>query len=97
MRISELRNLGPSSEKDFMAAGVTSAEALLTMTVEEAFIQAMVGRLSRGLTIKGVSANYLYSLYGAIHDLPWQDIPPGKKREMQEFLQEIRDSEEFGS
>lgn len=89
-RISEMRNLGPACEQDLNAAGIFTAQELIDMGVEAAFIKLLQGRVARGLSTHGCNAAYLYALYGAVHDCDWRAVPEAKKTEFKKWTAEIR-------
>ena len=93
--ISQMRNLGPACEQDLNAAGIFTAQDLIELGPEEAFIQMLMGRVSQGRSAKCCNASYLYALYGAIHDVDWRALPEAKKNEFKAFTAELRDSGRF--
>ncbi|MBL8891819.1 MAG: TfoX/Sxy family DNA transformation protein [Planctomycetaceae bacterium] len=95
-RISEMRNLGPACEADLHAAGISTAQELIDIGVETAFIKLLHGRIARGLSTHGCNAAYLYALYGAIHDCDWREVPEAKKVEFKKWTAEIRATGIFG-
>ena len=90
-----MRNLGPTVEKDLNAAGVFFASEVKKMGAKEAFLKMLKGRLKLGRSAKCCNALYLYSLYGAIHDLDWRNIPEVKKKEFKEYTQKLRLSKKY--
>jgi DNA transformation protein and related proteins len=68
MSKSKLRNIGPRSAQWLADIGIHTVEDLERVGVEEAYFL---------IKAKGynVSAVLLYALYGALHNLRWQDIP----------------------
>ncbi len=96
-RISEMRNLGPACERDLNAVGIATAEDLLALGPEAAFIKLLQGRVERGMTTNGCNAAYLYALYGAIHDISWLELPAETKSEFKALAAELRNSYPFSS
>lgn len=94
-RISEMRNLGPNCERDLNAVGVFIAQDLIELGPETAFLKLLQGRSKRGSSVKCCNAAYLYSLYGAIHDIDWRAIPEKKKSQFKEMTAELRNSGAF--
>lgn len=94
-RISGLRNLGPACERDLNAVGILTAQDLIDLGVELAYLKLLEGRAARGLSTHGCNAAYLYALYGAIHDVDWREIPDRKKDEFKKLSAELRDSGVF--
>ena len=93
--ISEMRNLGPACEADFVAAGITTAEQIKRLGAEGAFIAMLNGRLEQGRSTKCCNAAYLYAIYGAIHDLDWREIPEPKKKQFKKLTAEMRESGKY--
>ena len=91
-RVSEMRNLGPNCERDLNAVGVFTAQDLIELGPEVAFIKLLQGRLQRGSSVKCCNAAYLYAIYGAIHDVDWREIPEKKKVQFKELTAELRNS-----
>ena len=90
--ISQMRNLGPACEKDFEAVGIVYAHQIIKLGAKKSFIEMLRGRLELGREAKCCNALYLYSLYGAIHNLDWREIPEDIKLEFKKFTKELRDS-----
>lgn len=92
-KISQMRNLGPTAEDDFHAAGIVTAHQLKELGTEKAFHKMIEGRLRRGKDLTCINANYLYAIYGAIHNLDWRLIPQDKKEMFKEMTKKIRETE----
>ncbi len=90
--ISSMRNLGPACEQDLNAVGILTAEQLIELGPEEAFVKMLIGRKQQGRGAKCCNAAYLYALYGAIHDIDWRDVPERKKEEFKKLTAEMRQS-----
>lgn len=90
-----MRNLGPAIEKDLFAAGVCSANAVLRLGVEKTFLKMLDGRLKLKRNAKCCNALYLYSIYGAINDIDWRDVPNSKKMEFKTFTEKLRRSGKY--
>lgn len=95
IRISEMRNLGPAVEKDLHAAGVFSAADVLRLGPEKTFLKMLEGRMKISRSAKCCNALYLYSIYGAIHDLDWRKIPAAKKKEFKDLTEKLRASGKY--
>ena len=95
-KISEMRNLGPACEKDLNAVGITRAEHVKQLGVEETFLRMLFGRVNQGRSAKYCNATYLYAIYGAIHDIDWRKVPENKKAQFKAFTAELRTSGRFG-
>lgn len=87
-----MRNLGPACERDLNAVGIESAQDLIDLGPEDAFLQMMLGRRSRGDGVKACNAAYMYAMYGAIHDVDWRDVPERQKTEFKKYAAELRES-----
>lgn len=94
-KISEMRNLGPAVEKDLNAAGVYFASEIKKLGAKKAFLKMLEGRQKLGRSAKCCNALYLYSLYAAIHDLDWREIPVKKKDEFKNFAKKLRESGQY--
>lgn len=95
-KISKMMNLGPVVEKDFNAIGITFAHQIIKLGPEKAFLKMLEGRLKLDRSAKCCNALYLYSLYGAIHNIHWAQIPEKKKREFKAYTEKLRKSGRFG-
>ncbi len=94
-RISEMRNLGPASERDLNAVGILTAEDVKRLGPEETFVRMLLGRVKRGRAVGSCNAAYLYAIHGAIHDIDWRDLPEQKKTEFKAFALALRESGQF--
>ncbi len=60
--ISEMRNLGPAVEKDLEAVGITTAQQVIDLGVEETFIRMLLGReeigRSAGVATRSISTRF---------------------------------------
>lgn len=95
IKISELRNLGPSVERDLAAVGIVNSVQLFKLGPEKSFLKMLEGRLKLGRSAKCCNALYLYSIYGAIHNLDWRNIPESNKREFKNFTEKLRKSRKY--
>jgi DNA transformation protein len=95
-RISEMRNLGPACEQDLNAVGVFTADDLIRLGPEDAFVRMLEGRIKCGRSTKCCNASYLYAMYGAVHDLDWRDIPDDVKENFKKFTTGLRRSGRYG-
>lgn len=93
--ISQMRNLGPACEADFNTVGIMTADQIIKLGAEAAFIQMLNGRKKKGRSAKCCNAAYLYAIYGAIHDVDWRKIPEKKKREFKKLTAELRESGQY--
>lgn len=90
-----MRNLGPACERDLNAAGIYTAEELISLGEEVAFLRMLEGRLKIGRSAKCCNAAYLYALYGAIHDVDWRDLPAKKMAEFKKLTADLRASGDY--
>jgi DNA transformation protein and related proteins len=88
--IIQLRNLGPACERDLHAIDVFTLGDILELGVEETFRLMALTRLAQGEKKGVIHAAYLYALWGAVHDVDWQDIPEEVKQRFKEFAAEMR-------
>ncbi len=96
-KISEMRNLGPAVEKDLAAAGVFYASQVLKLGPVKTFLKMLDGRMKLGRSAGCCHALYLYSIYGAIHNLDWREIPAKKKKEFKILTDKLRKSGKYSS
>lgn len=94
-KISEMRNLGTSVEKDLNAAGVFFAHEVVKLGTKKTFLKMLEGRIKLGRSAKCCNALYLYSIFGAIHNVDWREIPEEKKVEFKEYTKKLRQSGQF--
>lgn len=92
-----MRNLGPACERDLNAVGIFTAQELIDIGVEGAFLKLLQGRVARGLGTNGCNAAYLYALYGAVHECDWREVPEATKLAFKHWTAEIRQAGTFGS
>ena len=90
-----MRNLGPACENDLTAVGIYTAQDLIDLGAEAAFIKLLAGHRKQGRSAKCCNAAYLYALYGAIVDKDWRKIPERKKREFRKLTADLRESGQF--
>lgn len=90
LKISEMRNLGPAVEKDLQAVGIFYAEEVIKLGPEKTFLKMLDGRKKLGRSAKCCNALYLYSIYGAIHNIDWRSIPEKKKKEYKALTEKLR-------
>lgn len=95
-KISDMRNLGPAVEKDLNAAGVYSAEEVIELGPEKVFFKMLEGRMKIGRSARCCNALYLYSFYGAIHNIDWRAIPAQKKIEFKTLTKKLRRTGKYG-
>ena len=74
--MSDLLNLGPTSAGWLAEIGVRSRAELVEVGVVEAYCLVKARQPKASL-------NLLYALYGAVHGLPWNQIPLEVKASLQ--------------
>ena len=53
------------------------------------------GRIKLGRSAKCCNALYLYSIFGAIHNIDWREIPESKKVEFRKYTEILRATEKY--
>lgn len=81
--LKTLLNLGPKSTGWLTDIGVQTRQDLVDMGIVPAYCL---------LKAQGypVSLNLLYALYGALHDIPWNKVPPEVKEHLQAEVEGFR-------
>jgi DNA transformation protein len=75
MRLRELRNLGPASERMLEMAGITTPEKLDELGSVEAYRRVVEAGAHPSL-------NLLWALEGALLGLDWRELPERRKQEL---------------
>ena len=75
MRPSELPNVGAHAEQQLTEAGIDSAEALIDLGAEQAWLRVKA-------IDPGACLHMLYALEGAVQGIPKKDIDPERKAEL---------------
>lgn len=75
-RLRDLRNLGPATEEQLTAVGITTPEELSDIGSVEAY-RRLKARYGSKVTLV-----FLYALEGALLDLHWNRLPPEVKDEI---------------
>jgi GNAT superfamily N-acetyltransferase len=82
MRLRDLRNLGPASERMLKAAGIATPRQLDRVGAVEAY--------RRALRAGGhASLNFLWSLEAALLDLDWRDLPNERREALRREAMEL--------
>ena len=81
--IKACRNLGASSEKMLASIDVRTLQDLIQVGVVETYCLVKAKH-------EQVSLNLLYALYGAVHDIAWQEISPDIKAQLLEDVKGFR-------
>ena len=81
--LTSLRNIGKEIEKKLKFAGIATAEELIKIGSEEAFI-----RLKSHYP--NVCLVYLYAIEGAISDTKYNQLPEDVKRRLKNFSDSLK-------
>ena len=79
MRPSELPNVGAHAEQQLTEAGIDSAEALIDLGADQAWLRVKA-------IDPGSCLHMLYALEGAVQGIPKKDIGPERKAELKAFF-----------
>ncbi|WP_439443042.1 TfoX/Sxy family DNA transformation protein [Listeria aquatica] len=82
MQISNMPNLGKVNEEKLNLAGIRTAEELVAIGTESAYLK------TKHLVDKVACLHFLYALEGAICNIPKKGIPIQRKAELKSFYQE---------
>lgn len=75
----DLPNIGPHAAEQLAEVGIVSAEDLLAVGAEQAWLKIQ--------TIDpGVCLHMLYGLEGAVQGIPKKELDPARKQELKEFM-----------
>jgi len=79
--LTSLRNIGKTLEKKLMSVGITTAEELIEVGSDEAFVRLKMLYPDT----KSMSLVHLYALEGAVSDTEYNQLPEDVKRWLKEF------------
>ncbi|WP_088810651.1 MULTISPECIES: TfoX/Sxy family DNA transformation protein [Listeria] len=79
MKISDMQNLGKINEEKLNEAGIMTAEQLISVGTETAYLK------TKHLVDEGACLHFLYALEGAISDIPKKEISSTRKAELRAF------------
>jgi DNA transformation protein len=82
--LSQHINIGKELERILVEAGITSFAELKNLGSEQAFLRLRAADPS-------ACRNMIYALEGAIAGIRWHDLPAGRKAELKEFHQMLKD------
>lgn len=82
MKLSELKNIGPTLEKQLVAVGIDSPEKLYETGTEETFLRLRAYDESSCL-------HKLTAIEGAVRGIPKKEIPPERKAELKTFFDKL--------
>jgi predicted flap endonuclease-1-like 5' DNA nuclease len=85
-KISDLKNLGPVSEKVFKKAGIKTAQQFIKMGWKKALVMLVKDNP------KNAHSLFTYALIGALKNQEFSHISDADKIEAQSFTKELRDS-----
>ena len=83
-KISDLKNLGPESERAFLKAGIKTAPQLIQMGWKKAMARLYESDPKNGHSI------FAYAVIGALENRLWNLIPEEKKSEARAFMKSLR-------
>lgn len=83
----QLKNIGPKTAYELIAAGIDSPQKLKKMGAKKAYLHV----LRKGGFCGLPHAAYLYALEGAIRGCHWCDLPEDIKTEYKTFTQQLRE------
>ena len=81
--LKSLLNLGPKSTSWLADIGIHTRQDLVEMGIVPAYCLLKAQEYP-------VSLNLLYALYGALHDVPWNKVPPEVKKQLQAEVEGFR-------
>lgn len=76
--LTSMRNIGAEMARKLTSVGVDTPEKLARLGAEQVFFQLKA-------CYPQVCLVHLYTLEGAIQDLPYNALPESRKRELKEF------------
>ena len=76
--LTSMMNIGKEMEKKLTAVGIDSSEKLIELGAKQAFLKLKE-------TYPHVCLVHLYTLEGAIHNTPFNNLSEEKKKELKEF------------
>jgi len=79
--ISQLRNLGPKTERMLRDVGIDDADALAAIGAVEAYRRLRFASAS-------VSLNALYAMEAALKNIDWRALEPKEKKDLRRRAQE---------
>lgn len=77
-RLTDLPNIGPHAVEQLTEAGIATAEDLLAIGAEQAWLKMQV-------VDPGVCIMQLYDLEGAVQGIPKKELDPARKQELKAF------------
>lgn len=83
-KISDLKNLGPASEKEFAKAGIKSAGQFIKMGWKKALIKLVKSNP------KNRHSLFAYALIGALTNKEWNGLSEAEKKEAREFTNSLK-------
>lgn len=82
--ISDLKNLGPQTEKYFLKAGIKTAAELRRLGWKKAMIKLVASNPKHRHSL------FAYALIGALKNLDWNAIPDEEKKAAREFCASLK-------
>jgi len=85
IKVSDLKNLGPSSEASFAKAGIKSAAQLRKIGWQKAM------QLLIKVNPKNNHSIFAYAIIGALENVEWNRISDDQKKQAQDFCKLLRE------
>lgn len=86
-KISDLKNLGPTAERDFHKAGIKTPNQFKTLGWQKTLLK--LAKVNK----KNIHAIYAYALIGALSNREFFQISEEEKQQAKDFTKSIRDAE----
>lgn len=83
-KISDLKNIGPVSEKELHQAGIKTVPQFVKMGWKSAMEKLV--RLNK----KNLHTLFAFAIYGALANKEWNGLNESEKQEIKEFMQKLR-------
>jgi hypothetical protein len=83
-KISDLKNLGPATEKSFLQAGIKSAQTLRKIGWKKAMVKLVA------LNPKNRHSLFAYAIIGALKNQEWNAISESDKLEARSFCAKLK-------
>lgn len=83
-KISDLENLGPASEKEFLKAGIKSADQFVKLGWQKSLVKLVKSNPRNRHSI------FAYALIGALKNKEWNRISDQEKLEAKTFVASLR-------
>lgn len=81
MKLSDMQGLGPKSEQQLIAIGITTPDELIKIGPVAAYLKLHSNKNNK------VSLNFLYALVGAVENIHWQTVAQTEKSRLIQELE----------